>query len=295
MNSKPIRELMSEEYLAHYNHNHDARGRFASSAGSSIASAGGAVKASVKKLASGDISLKKKKASTPVKKLSRKQKSKEETSKKVSEEKTARKRKEAASKVISSGDAKAVLENRDSLTTAQLKSAIDRINTEMTLQALMAKQNPTKLEKVGKIVNAENIQKLSNMVDASTALYNNAARIANLTRPDNDQLKYIGKAENKKSSDTAVSVEDILKDNRKYNDTQVKEAVARARNLESLQKYQNAQVSSASEKGDKKGLFGKTIKKASKKTSKKEVIKESPDREISFDVQVEDEKKRKDK
>lgn len=263
MNNKPIHEIMSDSnYLAHYNHNHDALGRFASSSGSG-GSISSAVRTSIKKLSDGSTSLKNRKTDrTPVKKLSRNQKSKQETEKKISELKTVRQRKDAAASVINSGNAKKVMENRDVLTTTQLKNAIDRINTEKQLRQLVVEQNPSTLTKIAKVVTPENVRKVSDLVDSTASLYNNVARIANATRPDADQLPYIGTSKDKKDI-TSATVDDIFKDTSKYTDKQIGETLKREQNLKKLEEFKSTEFETQSSTTNSKGKTGRAGKRVS--------------------------------
>ena len=140
--------------------------------------------------------------------------------------------------------------------------AIERINTERALRSIVAEQNPTKTAKIkkslGKLVNAENIQKTADLIEKGANLYNQTARVANVFRDDDHQLKYVGKAENKKvEKKLSKELQDILNsgdpqkilDNQsKFNDDQIKNAKQRLDNLQKI----NQQAKKAQEDSEKK-------------------------------------------
>ena len=90
-------------------------------------------------------------------KKSRNQKSAEAKAKAEQEAKTARQRKESLDKLIKTGDAKSIYERRSEMTQKQLQDAVNRLNTEKQLRAIVAEQNPSKLN--------SNIKKLSDIMD----------------------------------------------------------------------------------------------------------------------------------
>lgn len=82
------------------------------------------------------------------KKKSRNQKSEEAKAEYVEKAKTARQRHEELDRIVKSGNAKLVYEHRSEMTNKQLEDAIDRINVETKVAALVRQQNPTTLDKV---------------------------------------------------------------------------------------------------------------------------------------------------
>lgn len=203
-------------------------------------------------------------SSTKKSKKSRKQTQEVIKAKKVSELQTNKQRKEAAQKVLKSGDAKQIYENRDSFTTDQIKKAMERIDTEKQLRSLVAEQNPTKIKKVkttlNKVVNSDNLQKTADMLEKGINLYNQTARIVNVTRDDEHKLKYVGKAENSKDKPLSKELKDILYsgdaqkilDNQsKFSDEQIKSAKQRSDNLANLKKQAEAAKKSSKEQSDK--------------------------------------------
>lgn len=184
------------------------------------------------------------------KKKSRKQTQEEIKAKKIADLQTARQRAEEKQKILKSGNAKLIYENRDSFTTKQIYDAIDRINTEKSLRALVAEQNPTKTAKlkktIGKVVNAENMQKAADLIEKGGNLYNQTARVANVFRDEDHQLKYIGKAENQKKEKklspelqailNSGDAQRILDNQSKFTDDQIKSAKQRQDNIRAIEK-----------------------------------------------------------
>ena len=189
-------------------------------------------------------------SSKRTKKKSRKQTQDEIKAKKIKDLQTARQRAEEKQKILKSGDAKLIYENRDSFTRAQIDEAMNRIDTEKKLRALVAEQNPsksTKLKKsLTKVVNPENLQKAADVIEKGANLYNQTARVANVFRDDEHQLKYVGKAENKKvEKKLSKELQDILNsgdaqrilDNQsKFTDDQIKSAKQRQDNIRAIEK-----------------------------------------------------------
>lgn len=201
-------------------------------------------------------------SSKRTKKKSRKQTQDEIKAKKIKDLQTARQRSEEKQKILKSGDAKLIYENRDSFTRAQMEEAINRINTEKSLRSLVAEQNPSRSTKMkrtlSKVVNADNLQKTADLIEKGANLYNQTARVANVFRDDEHQLKYVGKAENKKvEKKLSKELQDILNsgdaqrilDNQsKFNDDQIKNAKQRLDNLQKI----NQQAKKAQEDSEKR-------------------------------------------
>lgn len=191
------------------------------------------------------------------KKKSRKQTQAEIKAQKIKDLQTARQRAEEKQKILKSGDAKLIYENRDSFTTKQMYDAIDRINTERALRSIVAEQNPTRSAKLkkslSKVVNAQNIQKTADLIEKGANLYNQTARVANVFRDDEHQLKYVGKAENKKPDDNKISkaamdiiksgdVAKILENQGSFSNAEVKAAKDRLNDIASIRSQQKGLV-----------------------------------------------------
>lgn len=191
------------------------------------------------------------------KKKSRKQTQDEIKAKKIKDLQTARQRSEEKQKILKSGNAKLIYENRDSFTRAQIDEAMNRIDTEKKLRALVVEQNPsksTKLKKsLTKVVNPENLQKAADVIEKGANLYNQTARVANVFRDDEHQLKYVGKAENKKPDDNKISkaamdiiksgdAAKILENQGSFSNAEVKAAKDRLNDIASIRSQQKGLV-----------------------------------------------------
>ena len=185
-------------------------------------------------------------------KKSRKQSQEEVKSQKISDEKTARERKLKAAEVVKSGDAKLIYENRFDLTDAQLKTAIQRIDTEKTLRGLVAEQNPSKLQQISKAV--EKVKPLVDTAETGINAYNQVARVVNAFTGENETgrkntLPYIGKAQNSYnkpgeiSSDNrdfitkATTISSLMDAASKLNPAEAKLATSKAESIEKLRQY----------------------------------------------------------
>lgn len=187
------------DYLEHYNHNHDALGRFARSAGSASSSIGRKLSGkkdknntirkydSAKRLAS-----KKTKASNV--KVAKKKKGSKSNNTKLSDSERRR--------LIESASLKEVTANKDKLSNRELEKAINRLQTEKVSRINLEKQladlnNPanqknkqTAIEKIDKW--GKDAEKLANAINSGTKLYNNFANVYNLGKPDSQKLPRIG-------------------------------------------------------------------------------------------------------
>jgi hypothetical protein len=187
------------DYLEHYNHNHDALGRFARSAGSASSSIGRKLSGkkdknnttrkydSAKRLAS-----KKTKASNV--EAAKKKKGSKSNNTKLSDSERRR--------LIESASLKEVTANKDKLSNRELEKAINRLQTEKVSRINLEKQladlnNPAnqknkeraidKIDKWGK-----DAEKLANAINSGTKLYNNFANVYNLGKSDSQKLPRIG-------------------------------------------------------------------------------------------------------
>ena len=187
------------DYLIHYNHNHDALGRFARSAGSASSSIGRKLSGkkdknnttrkydSAKRLAS-----KKTKASNI--EVAKKKKGSKSNNTKLSDSERRR--------LVESASLKEVTANKDKLSNRELEKAINRLQTEKVSRINLEKQladlnNPAnkknkeraidKIDKWGK-----DAEKLATAINSGTKLYNNFANVYNLGKSDSQKLPRIG-------------------------------------------------------------------------------------------------------
>ena len=194
-----------DEYLIHYNHNHDKLGRFARSAGSASSSIGR------------KLSRKKDKKDTTRKYESSKRLASKKT--KASKVEPAKKQKGSKSnntklsdserkRLIESASLKEVTANKDKLSNRELESAINRlqkekinrIDLEKKLYDLNKPDNQKnreaaiqKIERLGK-----NAETLANAINSGTKLYNNAVQVYNLGKPEGQRLPRIGNKDDSK-------------------------------------------------------------------------------------------------
>lgn len=193
------------DYLEHYNHNHDALGRFARSAGSASSSIGRKLSRkkdknnttrkydSAKRLAS-----KKTKANNI--KVAKKKKGSKSNNTKLSDSERRR--------LIESASLKEVTANKDKLSNRELESAINRLQKEKISRIDLEKKlydlnkpdnqknRETAIQKIERLGN--NAEKLATAINSGSKLYNNAVQVYNLGKPEGQRLPRIGNKEDSK-------------------------------------------------------------------------------------------------
>ena len=155
---------MHNDYLIHYNHNHDRLGRFASSIGGAGSSVGGKV-------------VKKKKTVAPKADI----KSGKSANTKLSQNDRNR--------LVNSGSAKEINAKKSQLSNRELESAINRLREENVNRSNLEKQlsdlaNPKSQSKINKAINwmddhQKQIKTINDFATESIKLYNNYASINN--------------------------------------------------------------------------------------------------------------------
>lgn len=177
-------------------------------------------------------------------KKSRNQKSAEAKAAIEKQAKTARQRQQELEKIVNSGDAKQVYEHRSDLTNKQLNAAIERINTEARVAALVRQQNPSKMDKLktfaGKVNDANSVMKTG--IDT----YKNIKTIKNLYSDAKKAKTAAEKADaSAKVLDTIVKSGSTIKDIQALSSKLSKEDLAtatqRATSLSSLDKLASEQ------------------------------------------------------
>lgn len=187
------------DYLIHYNHNHDRLGRFARSTGSASRYVGGKFTSKKEKKNNNTRKyesskhLASKKNDNKVK-VSKKSGGSKSNNTKLSD--SERKR------LVESASLKEVTANKDKLSNRELESAINRlqkekinrIDLEKKLSDLNRPDNQKnresaiqKIERLGK-----NAESLANAINSGIKLYNNAAQVYNLGKPEGKRLPRIG-------------------------------------------------------------------------------------------------------
>ena len=193
------------DYLEHYNHNHDALGRFARSAGSASSSIGRKLSRkkdknnttrkydSAKRLAS-----KKTKANNI--KVAKKKKGSKSNNTKLSDSERRR--------LVESASLKEVTANKDKLSNRELESAINRLQKEKISRIDLEKKlydlnkpdnqknRETTIQKIERLGN--NAEKLATAINSGSKLYNNAVQVYNLGKPEGQRLPRIGNKEDSK-------------------------------------------------------------------------------------------------
>ena len=203
-------------YLVHYNHNHDALGRFARSAGGSvgekIVSAGKKENNNTRKYesnkrlaGSGNDSgkIKVKKANDVVAKNKEKNSNNKEKGSKSNNTKLSDSERK---RLIESASLKEVTANKDKLSNRELESAINRLQKEKTTRIDLEKKlsdlnspankktKQTGMEKVQKI--GKDMETAANAINSGIKLYNNVAMVYNRGKGNGEKLPMIGQNNN---------------------------------------------------------------------------------------------------
>ena len=173
-----------------------------------------------------NVAVKELKSSSKSKK-SRKEKQAEAKAEQIKAANTVRQRRESAAKVVNSGSAKEVLANKDMLTTKQLNDAIQRINTERQLKAIYAEQNPSTMKKISKYINKKNLDTAVGVVKSVGDMYKAVNDIKNAKNE-------AARAKAVKNAVRSGDAKTILDLQSKMTDSEVKDAMNRLRNLDSI-------------------------------------------------------------
>lgn len=236
------------DYLEHYNHNHDALGRFARSIGSAGGSVGSKFTSGKKEKSNATrkyestqrLAKKKTKASEAV--VKSKQKGSKSNNTKLSDSERRR--------LVEHGSAKEITKYKDKLSNRELESAITRLQKEQSTRSDLEKKlsdlnDPisTKNAKsfVDKLSSAGmTLNKVTNAVDSGVKAYNMAAKIHNASSPD----KWAVVGENNAKNDILKmqkivmtgSMADVWKNKGKMTPDQYNNAINRFENDDKLQK-----------------------------------------------------------
>ena len=199
-----------DEYLIHYNHNHDKLGRFARSVGSASSSVGRKLSGkkdknnttrkydSAKRLAS-----KKTKASNV--EISKKKKGSKSNNTKLSDSERRH--------LVESGSAKEIIKNKDKLSNRELETAITRLQKEKTTRMDLEKKlsnldkpsNDTKsfIDKMSST--GDKLNKAANAMTSGINAYNAAAKIHNAMNPNN-KWTIVGEKSGDKTSEAMKKI-----------------------------------------------------------------------------------------
>lgn len=246
-----------DEYLIHYNHNHDKLGRFARS----IGSAGGAVGS---KLTSGKkeknnvtrkyesnqrLASKKRKAAEAA--TVSKQKGSKSNNTKLSDSERRR--------LVEHGSAKEITKHKDKLSNRELEAAITRLQKEQSTRSDLEKKlsdlnDPTSAKNAKSFVDklsdaGTTLNKVTNAVDSGVKAYNMAAKIHNASSPD--KWTIVGEKSGNKTSDAmnkiimTGSAAEVWANRSKMTSKEYTTATVRLGNDEKVQGFMNSEKSNS--------------------------------------------------
>ena len=188
------------DYLEHYNHNHDALGRFARSAGSASSAVGSKLtsrkkeKSNITRKYESTQRLTKKKTKASEAVVKSKQKGSKSNNTKLSDSERRR--------LVDHGSLKEITKNKDKLSNRELESAINRLQKEKISRIDLEKKlsdlntstsesaKKTTLEKIEQY--GKNAQTVANALESGVKLYNISANIYNRGKPEGQRLPRIG-------------------------------------------------------------------------------------------------------
>lgn len=191
-------------------------------------------------------------------KKSRNQKSAEAKAAIEKQAKTARQRKEELDKVVKSGDAKLVYEHKSELTNKQLNDAIERINTEARVKALVSAQNPGKMKKLKDF--AKNVDDLNSVVRTGINAYNTASDIVKISKGLKEASEKKSKAEAsaeilKNIVDAGATAKDVRELQSKLSDSDLKKLRERVKSLDEIGKVERGDEKRANDAQDKQAAY----------------------------------------
>ena len=192
------------DYLIHYNHNHDKLGRFARSAGSASSAVGGRLTGKKENNSTRKYESNKRLASKKIKankvEVAKKKKGAKSNNTKLSD--SERKR------LIESASLKEVTANKDKLSNRELEKAINRLQTEKVSRINLEKQladlnNPANQKNKERAIDridkwGKDAEKLASAINSGSKLYNNFANVYNLGKPEGKKLPRIGNEKDNK-------------------------------------------------------------------------------------------------
>lgn len=197
-------------------------------------------------------------------KKSRNQKSAEAKAAIEKQAKTARQRKEELDKVVKSGDAKLVYEHKSELTNKQLNEAIERINTEARVKALVSVQNPGKMKKLKDF--ARTVDDINSVVKTGVNAYRTAEDIVKISKG----IKSAAEKKNKDEAsakilkdivDAGANAKDVRELQSKLTDSDLKKAKERVKNLDEIGKVERGDDKRVADAKDKQDAYlRKTLK-----------------------------------
>lgn len=234
---------MANDYLKHYNHNHDKIGRFTFSKG------GSAVKSAASSVGSALLRKKKKPVPPAADIKSRKGGSKSDNTKLGKDEKA---------RLMNSGSLDEINKNKDRLSNKELEFAINRIqkdrndraNLEKRLSELNGPEAQSTIQKGAQMVEkaAKSGMTMKDLAEKGMAAWNLMAKIHNATSTPDDKWVTFDKNGNPQANSDPASVSalmsrgnisEILKNKDKLTTDQLRDAVERQKQLDALEKLNN--------------------------------------------------------
>lgn len=224
-------------------------------------------------------------------KKSRNQKSTEAKAAAAKRAQTARQRKEELAKIVKSGDAKLVYEHRGEMTNKQLNEAIERINTEARVKALVSAQNPSKMKKLKDF--AKTVDDLNSVVKTGVNAYRTADEIIKISKGIKEASEKKSKAEAsaailKNIVDAGATAKDVRELQSQLSDSDLKKLRERVKALDEVGKVERGDEKRAKDAKEKQANYLKKsisdLETARKNDdnrfneAKKQIAKEDADR-----------------
>lgn len=174
----------------------------------------------VSKLKNGKVTTKSTKKVSEMKeanepKKSRNQKSAEAKEAVEAQAKTARQRKEELDNLVRTGTATEIYNHRTELSKSQLNDAVNRLNTEKTLRALVAEENPTGIQKAIK-----ELDKVNDLTKKGLNYYDTVKKVKGIS----DEHKKAIKENEKASFLKNATLDEIMARSKDFTNKELNEA-----------------------------------------------------------------------
>lgn len=174
----------------------------------------------VSKLKNGKVTTKSTKKVSELKeanepKKSRNQKSAEAKEAVEAQAKTARQRKEELDNLVRTGTATEIYNHRTELSKSQLNDAVNRLNTEKTLRALVAEENPTGIQKAIK-----ELDKVNDLTKKGLNYYDTVKKVKGIS----DEHKKAIKENEKASFLKNATLDEIMARSKDFTNKELNEA-----------------------------------------------------------------------
>lgn len=207
-------------------------------------------------------------------KKSRNQKSAEAKAKAEAEAITARQRKEELDRIVRSGSATEIYNHKSELTESQLRSAVNRLNTEKQLKDLVAAENPTGLQKTLK-----KLDDVNDLTKKGLTYYDSIKKVKNIADDHKKAIKESEKRANEREKENFLrnaTLDEIMNRSKDFTNSELTEAKNKA---ETLQSYKNSKAIKSKPVDevfdDWQNYSNKELNEAWNKTKTVELYKES--------------------